>query len=69
MILDGSGEEGIYADIGINADTIAIIGDLSGAVGKQELDATGLAVAPGFINMLSWANVSLIEDGRSQSDI
>ncbi len=69
LILDGSGEEGIYADIGINADTIAIIGDLSGAVGKQELDATGLAVAPGFINMLSWANVSLIEDGRSQSDI
>ena len=36
---------------------------------KEEVDVQGLAVAPGFINMLSWANVSLIEDGRSQSDI
>ena len=68
-VLDGTGSEGILADIGINADTIAAIGDLEGARGKQVIDASGLTVAPGFINMLSWANVSLIEDGRSQSDI
>ena len=68
-VLDGTGGQGTVADIGINADTIAAIGDLEGARGKQVIDASGLTVAPGFINMLSWANVSLIEDGRSQSDI
>src|SRR5262249_58319311 len=45
------------------------VGKLAGAGGKTEIDATGLAIAPGFINMLSWANESLLEDGRSQSDI
>jgi N-acyl-D-amino-acid deacylase len=69
QILDGSGEASYVGDIGINADTIAAIGDLKNAKGLQEIDATGLAVAPGFINMLSWANESLIEDGKSQSDI
>ncbi|NNC60884.1 MAG: D-aminoacylase [Eudoraea sp.] len=68
-ILDGSGEKGFIGDVGINADTIAAIGDLGNARGKQEIDATNLTIAPGFINMLSWANVALIEDGRSQSDI
>jgi N-acyl-D-amino-acid deacylase len=69
MIFDGSGGEAFRADIGINADTIAFIGDLKGKKGETEIDAGGLAVAPGFINMLSWANESLIEDGRSQSDL
>ncbi|MFH6601948.1 amidohydrolase family protein [Maribacter algicola] len=68
-ILDGSGGEPYTGDIAINADTIAAIGKLENALGKQEIDASGLAVAPGFINMLSWANVSLLEDGRSQGDI
>lgn len=68
-IYDGSGSAPITADIAINADTIAFIGDLSKKTAKEELDANGLAVAPGFINMLSWANVALIEDGRSQSDL
>ena len=68
-VYDGTGETPINADIAISADTIAMIGDLSEAKSKARIDATGLAVAPGFINMLSWANVSLIEDGRSQSDI
>ena len=57
------------ADIGINGDTITTIGDLGSALGTQEIDARGLAVAPGFVNMLSWANESLIVDGLSQSDI
>ena len=68
-IIDGSGEKSFKGSIAINADTIAAIGDLKNAVGSVEIDASGLTVAPGFINMLSWANVSLIEDGRSQGDI
>jgi N-acyl-D-amino-acid deacylase len=68
-IYDGKGEKPFTADIGINADTIAIIGDLMNATATNELDAKGKAVAPGFINMLSWATESLIQDGRSQSDI
>jgi N-acyl-D-amino-acid deacylase len=69
MIYDGNGGEPFQGDVGINADTIAFIGDLSKSSGKQEMDAKGKAIAPGFINMLSWANVSLIQDGRSQGDI
>ncbi len=68
-VYDGSGNAPVTTDIGINADTIAIIGDLSKAIGTKEIDATGLAVAPGFINMLSWATESLIVDGKSQGDI
>lgn len=69
QIIDGSGTALFVGDIGINADTIAVIGKLQKAKGKLEVNATGLVVAPGFINMLSWANESLIEDGRSQGDI
>jgi N-acyl-D-amino-acid deacylase len=68
-VYDGSGSKPVVADVGINADTIAFIGDLSGAIAKKEVDATGKAVSPGFINMLSWAVESLILDGNSQSDI
>lgn len=68
-IYDGNGAAPITGDVAINADTIAAIGKLNNAHGKQEIDAKGMAVAPGFINMLSWATTSLIEDGRSQSDI
>ena len=69
MIYDGNGGEPYKGDIGIINDTIAFIGDLSKASSKNETNAKGNAVAPGFINMLSWATESLIEDGRSQSDI
>ncbi len=69
MLLDGSGNPAVQADIGIRGDSIAAVGDLSAAEAGEELDADGLHVAPGFINMLSWANVSLLVDGRSQSDI
>jgi len=68
-IYDGNGGEPYGADIAINADTIAFIGDLKNASAKNEVDAKGKAVSPGFINMLSWANETLIEDGNSQSDI
>jgi len=69
MIYDGNGGEPYKADIAIKADTIAFIGNLSKESAKNEIDAKGMAVAPGFINMLSWSNESLIEDGRSQSEI
>jgi len=68
-IYDGSGGEPFVADIAIDGDRISAIGDLGNARAPVEIDAKGLAVAPGFINMLSWANESLIEDGHSQSDI
>lgn len=68
-IYDGSGKDPFFGDIAIHNDTIAAIGDLKDAQGKMEFDVSGLAVAPGFINMLSWANVALLEDGRSQGDI
>lgn len=68
-VYDGSGSEPVKADIGVRGDTIAAIGDLSHATGKKEIDAAGLAVAPGFINMLSWATETLLVDGKSQGDI
>jgi N-acyl-D-amino-acid deacylase len=68
-IYDGSGGAPYTADIGIIGDSIAAIGDLAAAQAPLVVDASGLAVAPGFINMLSWATESLIEDGRSQSGI
>lgn len=68
-IVDGSGTPSYSGDLAINSDTIAALGTLEHAFGKKEIDAQGLVVAPGFINMLSWANVSLLEDGRSQGDI
>ncbi len=69
MIYDGTGSAPFVGDIAINGDTIAALGNLKSADGKSEVDASQLAVAPGFINMLSWAGESLIEDGRSQSNI
>jgi N-acyl-D-amino-acid deacylase len=69
LIYDGNGGEPYKGDLAINGDTIAFIGDLGDATAKKEIDANGMAVSPGFINMLSWATESLIEDGRSQSDI
>jgi N-acyl-D-amino-acid deacylase len=68
-IIDGSGGASYLADLGVRADTIAAIGDLSKAIGKEEIDAQGMVVSPGFINMLSWAVESLIEDGKSEGDI
>jgi N-acyl-D-amino-acid deacylase len=68
-IYDGSGGDPYTGDVAIQGDTIAALGDLSDAKAAQEIDVNGLAVAPGFINMLSWSNESLIEDGRSQSEI
>ena len=68
-IYDGSGAAPLQADLAIRGDSIAAIGALKNARGKMDIDARGMAVAPGFVNMMCWANESLIADGRSQSDI
>ena len=68
-VYDGSGDAPVVTDVAITGDTIAAIGNLDGATADRVIDARGLAVAPGFINMLSWATVSLIVDGRSQGDL
>ncbi len=68
-IYDGSGGEPYTGDVAINGDSIAALGDIGNATATTEIDVHNLAVAPGFINMLSWSNESLIEDGRSQSEI
>jgi len=68
-VYDGTGAEPKHGDVAIRGDRIAEIGDLKTAKAKTVIDAMGLAVAPGFINMLSWSNESLIQDGRSQSEI
>ena len=68
-IYDGLGNKPVIGDVAIRADTVAAVGTLVNAFGKKEIDAKGLAIAPGFINMLSWADGSLLKDGRSMSDI
>ena len=68
-VYDGTGSPGRIADVAIDGDRIAAVGRLDHARGRVEVDAVGMAVSPGFINMLSWATESLIADGRSQGDI
>jgi N-acyl-D-amino-acid deacylase len=68
-IYDGSGEKPYIGDVAFDGDRIAAVGDIGKATAPIEIDVKGRAVAPGFVNMMSWANESLIEDGRSQSDI
>jgi len=68
-LYDGSGAPGRRADVAIAGDRVAATGDLAAATASLEIDASGKAVAPGFINVLSWANESLIVDGRGMSDL
>ena len=68
-LYDGTGAKPLQADVAIRGDRIAGIGDFKSAKAKTVIDAKGLAVAPGFINMLSWSTESLFQDGRSQSEI
>lgn len=68
-VYDGLGNAPFYGDVAINADTIAAIGELTSATADRDINVNGLAIAPGFINMLSWADGSLLIDGKSMSDI
>jgi N-acyl-D-amino-acid deacylase len=68
-LYDGSGAPGRQADVGIRGDRIVKVGALKGASATTVINARGLAVAPGFINMLSWSTESLLADGRSQGEV
>ena len=68
-VYDGSGDKAYRADVALVGDRIVEIGDLSGKTAHSDIDATGMAVSPGFINMLSWAPTNLLVDGRSMGDI
>jgi N-acyl-D-amino-acid deacylase len=68
-VFDGTGAPGVSAAVAVRGDRIAAVGPLPDARARVEVDANSLAVAPGFINMLSWADEPLLVDGRSQSDI
>jgi N-acyl-D-amino-acid deacylase len=69
IVYDGSGSPGVVEDVAIRGDRIAARGALNGARGREDVDASGLAVAPGFIDMLNHSETSLMADGRSQSEI
>jgi N-acyl-D-amino-acid deacylase len=69
LLLDGTGSPGRRADVGIRGDRVSAIGRLGSATAHTTLDASGLAVAPGFINMLSWSTESLLVDGGAHSTI
>lgn len=69
LIYDGNGGTPYKADIAINADTIAFIGQIKNATAHNEIDVNGEAVAPGFINMMGHSEETLFADGRAQSDI
>jgi N-acyl-D-amino-acid deacylase len=68
-LYDGSGSPGVVGDLAISGDTLVALGDLGDARGRQEIDARGKAVSPGFVNLMSWATETMIEDGRAMSDI
>src|SRR5687767_11891052 len=68
-VYDGTGGPGRRVDVGVRGDRIAGVGDFAQAKAGLVIDADGLAVAPGFINMLSWSTESLLVDGRSQGEI
>ena len=68
-IYDGSGSPGLAGDVAIRGDRIAYVGPEAPGRARREIDATGKAVAPGFINMLSWSSESLLVDGRGQGEL
>src|SRR6188474_1679297 len=68
-VVDGTGNPWFYGDVGVRGDKVAAIGRVPAGAGKREIDAKGLVVAPGFIDMHSHSDWLLIEDGNAQSKI
>lgn len=68
-VIDGTGAPGVNTSLAIRGDRVVAIGPLADATARETIDATGLVVAPGFINMLSWADEPLLVDGRSQGNV
>jgi N-acyl-D-amino-acid deacylase len=69
LVYDGLGTPPRRVDVGLRGDTVEAIGDLGSVPARLVIDAAGLAVAPGFINMLSWSTESLLVDGRSLGEL
>jgi N-acyl-D-amino-acid deacylase len=68
-VYDGTGSPGFAGEVAIQGDRIAYVGPKAPGSARREIDATGKAVAPGFINMLSWSTESLLIDGRGQGEL
>ncbi len=68
-VYDGSGSAGFNGDVAVSGDRIVYVGPRAPGAARREIDARGRAVAPGFINMLSWSNESLLIDGRGQGEL
>lgn len=68
-IYDGSGGPGMKGDVGVKGERIVCVGVCPAGAAVRTVDAAGKAVSPGFVNMLSWSNESLIQDGRGQSEL
>src|SRR5262245_51018309 len=68
-VYDGTGSPGFAGDVAIEGDRIAYVGPEAPGRARREIDASGQAVAPGFINMLSWSTESLLIDGRGQGEL
>ena len=68
-VYDGTGKPGVVADVGLLGDSIAAVGDLASAKTTHEIEARGMAVTPGFINMMDHSEDALIADGHAQSAI
>ena len=69
LVFDGHGNAPVHGDVAVRDGKVIAVGKLTGYTAGKEIDAGGLAVAPGFINVLSWATESLLHDGRAMSDI
>jgi N-acyl-D-amino-acid deacylase len=69
QILDGSGNPWFSGDVGIKGDRIAAVGRLPGATATRVIDATGLIVSPGFIDMHTHSDTALLSDGLAQSKV
>ncbi len=68
-VYDGTGAPGVVEDVAIDGDRVAAVGALDAARGREEIDASGLAVAPGFVDMLNHSETAFWADGRAQSGI
>ncbi len=68
-IIDGTGADSFTADVGIRGDRIAAVGNLREAPAQQRLDATGLTVSPGFIDIHTHSDFTLLVDGRADSQV
>src|SRR5882672_9373302 len=68
-VIDGTGGRGRRADVGLTGERITAIGDLSGKPAARTIDASGLVVAPGFIDMLGWSQFTILVDNRGVSKV